>query len=231
MMLKVEDYVFRRRDSVWERELARQLRELPEAERFEFINEFLNHTLLGLMFANKCLREPKYFKQLLYRGLETADASSIKEWLECVVPRLGFNRVIAILREEVERDPQAVDKAVYWMHGFVPDGDPEARQALRELVALVASKGGLGALINYQQQGIPVQDEPLPLTESDVETRNGLPVFGGTEVPIQALFDAIAKGQTLHQFLARFPAVSRQQALAVISNAQEMFVKNHEKAA
>lgn len=157
MTLKVEDYVFRRRDSVWERELARQLRQLPEAERFEFISEFLDHTLLGLSFATRCLRETSYFKLLLHRGIETADASSIQEWLNCVVPKLGFNRVIAILTEEVDRNPQAVDKAVYWMRGFVPDHDPDARQALRELIALVAGKGGRGALINYQQQGIPVR--------------------------------------------------------------------------
>jgi uncharacterized protein (DUF433 family) len=231
MALNAADYVYMRRDTERERELARQLRALPEPERIQFLEEFIEKDILGLKFANACVREKSFFEKLLRQGLANADASSISIWLESVVPRLGFNRVLAILTEEVERDPQAVDKALYWMRRFVPANDPAARQAIQDLIALVASKGGRGALINYQQQGIPVRGPELPSDERDVEAHNGSLVFFGTEVPVQALFDAIAKGQTLHQFLARFPAVSRQQALTVISNAQEMLVKSYEIAA
>jgi uncharacterized protein (DUF433 family) len=232
MSLNVADYINRRRDSVWERELAWQLRQLPEPERFQFIEEFLDHSLLGLDFAKACLTQRNYFEQLLQRGLKTADASTIFDWLECIVPKLGFRRVIGLLAKEVEHNTQAVDQALYWMFRLVPRYDSRSWHALQQLKALVASKGGGGALINYQQQGIPVREqEPPHSAENNVERRDGEPVFSGTEVPITALFDAIAKGQTLHQFLARFPAVSRQQALAVISNAQEKLVESYKIAA
>lgn len=169
MSLNVMDYVNRRRDSVWERELARQLRQLPEPERFRFIDEFLDHSLLGLDFAKASLTQRSYFEQLLQRGLNTADASTIFDWLECIVPKLGFKRVIRLLTKEVERNTQAVDQAVYWMFRLVPRHDSRSWQALQQLKALVACKGGRGALINYQQQGIVVQETESPSDECGVE--------------------------------------------------------------
>ena len=42
------------------------------------------------------------------------------------------------------------------------------------------------------------------------------PLFEGTDVPIQALFDCLDSGHNLYVFLKWFPAVSRDQALAAI---------------
>lgn len=219
MALNVTDYAHRRRGSVWERELARELRQLPEPERFQFIAELLKHNPVALKLANSCLRERRYFEQLLRHGLDTADARSIESWLECVVPRLGFKRVIALLLAEMDRNTQAVDQAIYYLRGFAPYHDSRAWHALQELIALVASKGGRGAMINYQQQGIVVREaDPAP-DERDVETLNGSVVFFGTEVPIQALFDYLARGENLDQFIDQFPMVRREQALAVLSAA------------
>ena len=43
----------------------------------------------------------------------------------------------------------------------------------------------------------------------DPETMGGTPVFAGTRVPIQALFDYIGTGETLDEFLENFPSVKR----------------------
>ena len=47
----------------------------------------------------------------------------------------------------------------------------------------------------------------------DPETMHGLPVFRGTRVPVQTLFEYLEGGDTLQGFLEGFPTVSR--ALAV----------------
>ena len=42
----------------------------------------------------------------------------------------------------------------------------------------------------------------------------GETVFAGTRVPVQILYDYLAAGETLAEFLRQFPSVSAEQALA-----------------
>ncbi len=44
----------------------------------------------------------------------------------------------------------------------------------------------------------------------------GVPVFVGTRVPAQTLFDYLADGCSLDEFLDNFPTVSREQALQLL---------------
>jgi uncharacterized protein (DUF433 family) len=48
----------------------------------------------------------------------------------------------------------------------------------------------------------------------------GAPVFAGTRVLAQALFDYVEGGHTLDEFLADFPTVTRAQALDVLEWAK-----------
>ena len=48
---------------------------------------------------------------------------------------------------------------------------------------------------------------------------SGTPCFYGTRVPLKALFDSLAAGQTLEQFLEDFEGVSREQAEATLELA------------
>ena len=54
----------------------------------------------------------------------------------------------------------------------------------------------------------------------DPEIMSGVPVFAGTRVPIQNLFDYIEGGEDLSEFLDDFPSVSKQAALAVLEMAK-----------
>ena len=48
----------------------------------------------------------------------------------------------------------------------------------------------------------------------------GTPVFAGTRVPIKTLLDYLEAGDRLDDFLADFPTVTRQQAVAVLKVAE-----------
>jgi uncharacterized protein (DUF433 family) len=48
---------------------------------------------------------------------------------------------------------------------------------------------------------------------------SGTPCFYGTRVPLKNLFDSIAAGETLDDFLDGFEGVTREQALAAIELA------------
>jgi uncharacterized protein (DUF433 family) len=50
----------------------------------------------------------------------------------------------------------------------------------------------------------------------DPETMHGIPVFRGTRVPVQTLFEYLEGGETLEDFLEGFPTVARDLASAVL---------------
>jgi uncharacterized protein (DUF433 family) len=52
----------------------------------------------------------------------------------------------------------------------------------------------------------------------------GSPVFRGTRVPIQALFDYLEDGETLEDFLQGFPTVSREAAVAALEEAKHLLL-------
>jgi len=54
----------------------------------------------------------------------------------------------------------------------------------------------------------------------DPEILGGAPVFRGTRVPVQAMFDYLEGGDSLEEFLAGFPTVSRDLALQVLHEAR-----------
>ena len=86
--------------------------------------------------------------------------------------------------------------------------------------------------------------EPLSLTvktrqkmnvkdfiEVDPEKMSGTPVFTGTRVPINHLFDYLEAGDNLNVFLDDFPTVKREQALGVLELMRERLLTEHETAA
>lgn len=50
----------------------------------------------------------------------------------------------------------------------------------------------------------------------DPEVLGGTPVFEGTRVPVQTLFDHLEAGDSLDVFLDDFPTVSRAMAVEVL---------------
>jgi uncharacterized protein (DUF433 family) len=55
----------------------------------------------------------------------------------------------------------------------------------------------------------------------DPETMGGTPVFTGTRVPIQTLFDYIEGGDDLNEFLDDYPSVSKEAAIQVLQMAKK----------
>jgi len=55
----------------------------------------------------------------------------------------------------------------------------------------------------------------------DPEIMSGTPVFYGTRVPIQSLFDWL-ETESLDEFLENFPSVKREQAIEVLHIAEEL---------
>jgi uncharacterized protein (DUF433 family) len=64
------------------------------------------------------------------------------------------------------------------------------------------------------------------IVHSDPEVMGGTPVFVGTRVPVQTLFDYLEGGDTLDEFLDQFPSVRREQALAALDAARQALLSS-----
>ncbi len=61
---------------------------------------------------------------------------------------------------------------------------------------------------------------PDPLITTSPDRLSGTPVFAGTRVPVQTLVDYLEASDSLDDFLADFPSVSRGHAIAVLEVAK-----------
>jgi len=60
------------------------------------------------------------------------------------------------------------------------------------------------------------EEELQGVVQSNTEIMGGTPVFVGTRVPLQNLIDYLEGGESVEDFLNAFPAVKREQVIAVI---------------
>jgi uncharacterized protein (DUF433 family) len=58
------------------------------------------------------------------------------------------------------------------------------------------------------------------IVHSDPEIMGGTPVFVGTRVPVESLFDYLEGDYSLDEFLDNFPSVKRKQAVAALDVAR-----------
>ena len=59
----------------------------------------------------------------------------------------------------------------------------------------------------------------LPI-EIDREIMSGAPVFRGTRVPVQSLFEYLEDNLSLDEFLDCFPTVRREDVIAVLEHSK-----------
>jgi uncharacterized protein (DUF433 family) len=60
-----------------------------------------------------------------------------------------------------------------------------------------------------------------PVVSRNPEVMGGAPVFCGTRVPVQTLLDYLEAGESIDDFLAGFPSVTRQQVIAFLEQAKD----------
>ncbi len=63
-----------------------------------------------------------------------------------------------------------------------------------------------------------------PVITSSPEVMGGTPVFAGTRVPLQTLLDYIEAGESIDDFLAGFPTVTREQVVAFLEEAKQRMI-------
>lgn len=59
-----------------------------------------------------------------------------------------------------------------------------------------------------------------------LDIMGGTPVFRGTRVPVQTLLDYLEAGDSIDEFLAGFPSVTREQVIAFLEDAKDRLVES-----
>ena len=65
---------------------------------------------------------------------------------------------------------------------------------------------------------------PSQLITIDPGILGGAPVFCGTRVPVQTLFDYLERDYTLSEFVECFPSVSRGMACELLEHSESVIV-------
>lgn len=66
--------------------------------------------------------------------------------------------------------------------------------------------------------------EGRKLITIDAGILGGTPVFHGTRVPVQTLFDYLERDYTLSEFLECFPSVSREMVCQLLEHSESAMV-------
>jgi hypothetical protein len=127
-------FVARDPDGSWEVALREDLRTLPEPERLSFLADvpaFQEKAGLSKRMwfdmARAVLHKSKSYDDLLRRGLDCANASTIRDWLMVCGQRLGVSRTLRVLEDEESGCPVGVEMAEYWLMGLTRTEDEQRR--------------------------------------------------------------------------------------------------------
>ena len=66
---------------------------------------------------------------------------------------------------------------------------------------------------------------PSAVVSRDPQVMGGTPVFSGTRVPVQTLLDYLEAGETIDEFIAGFPSVTRDQVIEFLETAKDRLVE------
>lgn len=65
------------------------------------------------------------------------------------------------------------------------------------------------------------------LITTDPEILAGQPVFKGTRVPVETLFDHLEAGISLEEFVDDYPTVTKEQAVALLQVANKILTSKN----
>jgi uncharacterized protein (DUF433 family) len=71
---------------------------------------------------------------------------------------------------------------------------------------------------------IKISENTLPI-HSDPQIMRGVPVFIGTRVPVQTLFDYLVDGSSVDEFFENFPTVKKDHVMQVLEFASSCILE------
>ena len=67
-----------------------------------------------------------------------------------------------------------------------------------------------------------MSDTAESVITKDADIQGGMPVFRGTRVPVEVMLDYLEDGQPLDNFLAHYPSITREHAVAALEEVKTL---------
>ena len=124
-----------------EKILIEYLRSINEDEAVEVLKYMVDQkSLISTKFAKRVLSSKIHVKRFFEYGVINSDAQSIKQWLDFVIPKLGFKSTVYLIEKLNNKDNRLMDKAVYWLTTFIPENDPNSYKIINKLKDKIKSR-------------------------------------------------------------------------------------------
>ena len=123
------------RDNKVHNKIVSELRDVSEEDSYKSIERLVAIDLYSaLVIARRVFKRRQSSEQLFRFGMTVADASTIRDFLEFGVAKMGLKKTLRILEEWVGQETEAVDGAMYWLQALGKSKDD------RELISKTIAK-------------------------------------------------------------------------------------------
>lgn len=131
--MKAEDYRGKFINDDIRNELARQLRRMPEEDRFPFILELIDvNEGLAKGIVDRVLRDKSYFLELIPIALESPNPLGLQDWILVLVSRLGLRKVVSEFEKRIEQYPERISYSLFYLR-LLSHGNEKSLQSVERL--------------------------------------------------------------------------------------------------
>lgn len=135
LVMTAESYMDAVRDERVLNQLKAAIRAMPQlAASARIVEIYAANSRIGMRVANACSRDRSVFRYILLDGLSRADLSTVRQWMKCVVPRLGVVATVNAIMSIDNYEPVLGETCIYWIESM------RLRLSRRELSALANLK-------------------------------------------------------------------------------------------
>ena len=134
-----------RRDTGHERLLLKELKLLPQKERYEILQSFVDDSYIAVMLAQKASLSSSAYHEIWEGGLIYSNASSIQWWVVTVAANLGWRKTFKLFQVQIDLGNEKIAEAMYHVP-FIFDKLAPSPKMKEQFIQLVTTAKEAGLL-------------------------------------------------------------------------------------
>jgi hypothetical protein len=147
MFFHSENLINQIKDASFESELLEKLALFDENKSFVLISELLSHTnslvrRFGLSLIKKSSWNKENLLAFMEKGFLLRNPSEIRYWYEAIAPQLGFEQILDLLETHIEKDPDVVQRAWYYLDLMIRGNFKDLAERLKVTQTKFREKNG-----------------------------------------------------------------------------------------
>ncbi len=134
----IQSSVSRRPEQKTEQKIVDYLKSVNEREALLLIKEMINQgSTISHVAVKRVLRERQNVEEIFSYLADKTNIQTLGLWLECIIPKLGIKRAIALIEKLNSDTNKLAEKALYWLPRYIKSEDEKSRHSIAYLKNLV----------------------------------------------------------------------------------------------